>query len=65
MKKLKPADIFGYNTGDFDEWWKESTEKMEKRSMRKFGSAGDIQTLAPQRKGSRKHGRRGETGNKF
>ena len=69
MKKLKPIDIFGYNAGEFDEWWKESAEKMEKRTMRKFGSEGDVQTLAVQRKGSRKHGHRGlremENGNKF
>jgi hypothetical protein len=69
MKKLKPIDIFGYNAEEFDEWWKESAEKMEKRTMRKFGSEGDVQTLAVQRKGSRKHGRRGlrelENGNIF
>jgi hypothetical protein len=67
MKKLKPIDIFGYNAEEFDEWWKESAKKMEKRTMRKFGSEGDGQTLAAQRK--RKHGRRGsrdmEAGNKF
>jgi hypothetical protein len=29
MKKLKPIDIFGYNAEEFDEWWKESAEKIE------------------------------------
>ena len=58
MKKLKPVDIFGYNTEEFDEWWRKSCEKMEKRTMRKFGSREDVQPLAAQRMGARKHGRR-------
>lgn len=65
MKKQRHIAISGYNAGDFDEWWKGSIEKMEKRSVRKFGSTEDMGTLAPQRKGSRKQGRRGDTGNTF
>ena len=47
MKKLKPIDIFGYNAEEFDEWWKESAKKMEKRTMRKFGSEGDGRLWLP------------------
>ena len=69
MKKLKPVDIFGYNAEEFDEWWRKSCEKMEKRTMRKFGSPEDVQPLAASRKGARKRGRHKsrdmETGNKF
>jgi hypothetical protein len=69
MKKLKPIDVFGYNAEEFDEWWRESAGKMEKRTMRKFGSAEGVQPLAASRKGARKRGRHKfrdmETGNKF
>ena len=57
MKKLKPVDIFGYNAEEFDKWWRKSAAKMEKRTMRKFGSPEDVQPLAATRKGARKRGR--------
>lgn len=69
MKKLKPVDVLGYNAEEFDEWWRESAGKMEKRPTRKFGSPEDVQPLAASGKGTRKRGHRKsrdmETGNKF